>query len=115
MAVIRHWTDPVVREKARVRARDNRLRSRGRPPAIKDPALTPELQAHIVARSSSCTYCGRELAPPERTIDHVIPLELGGRHAVDNIVIACGPCNTSKGIRHAPRPRQSCATATEAT
>jgi 5-methylcytosine-specific restriction endonuclease McrA len=41
-----------------------------------------------------CAYCG-QMKP--LTIDHIVPLSKGGRHDIDNIVPACGSCNSSKG------------------
>jgi 5-methylcytosine-specific restriction endonuclease McrA len=43
----------------------------------------------------SCAYCGQK---PEHTLqmDHVIPLSKGGRHAIGNVLPACGPCNLTK-------------------
>jgi 5-methylcytosine-specific restriction endonuclease McrA len=33
------------------------------------------------------------------TIDHVIPLAHGGSHTLENFVLACLRCNSSKGTR----------------
>lgn len=41
-----------------------------------------------------CFYCG-ESRP--LTLEHVIPVCRGGRHAVGNLVLACVTCNSSKG------------------
>lgn len=46
--------------------------------------------------SSVCFYCG---AIEPITLDHVVPIALGGRHSIGNIVPACRPCNTSKKDR----------------
>jgi len=45
----------------------------------------------------TCQYCGRE--SKELTLDHVIPRRRGGKHAWDNVVSACIPCNRRKGGR----------------
>ena len=42
-----------------------------------------------------CQYCGA----PAENIDHVIPRSRGGRHAWDNVVAACRPCNARKEDR----------------
>lgn len=44
-----------------------------------------------------CQYCMQVF--PERllTIDHVIPKKFGGKTRWDNIVTACGPCNSTRG------------------
>jgi len=38
-------------------------------------------------------------------IDHVIPECLGGPTVATNLVLACRPCNRSRGWRHAVPPR----------
>lgn len=43
-----------------------------------------------------CSYCKKETGPKLRTIDHVIPLHLGGKHEIGNLRMACGSCNSSK-------------------
>lgn len=45
-----------------------------------------------------CLCCGRE--DVKLTIDHVIPIFLGGKHAADNIQPLCGPCNSRKKDKH---------------
>lgn len=40
-----------------------------------------------------CAYCGVE-AP--LTQDHIVPLSRGGGHVADNVVPACGSCNSRK-------------------
>lgn len=42
-----------------------------------------------------CQYCGTKTK--DLTIDHVIPRHRGGRHAWENLVSACRPCNHRKG------------------
>lgn len=44
-----------------------------------------------------CAHCG--VRPEQLHMDHVIPLKLGGRHAIGNIVPACQPCNSWKSAR----------------
>ena len=41
-----------------------------------------------------CAYCGVIDKPLQR--DCVLALSRGGRYTLENIVPACGPCNTSK-------------------
>lgn len=42
----------------------------------------------------TCRYCGCSDGPFE--IDHVFPWSRGGEHTVENLVIACKPCNRDK-------------------
>lgn len=43
-----------------------------------------------------CAYCD---ACAVLTQDHIIPLARGGRHAIGNLLPACGSCNSSKNDR----------------
>jgi 5-methylcytosine-specific restriction endonuclease McrA len=48
-----------------------------------------------------CFYCGCPVfTSAVRTIDHVVPLSLGGPHHVGNLVPACRKCNLSKHDRY---------------
>lgn len=44
----------------------------------------------------SCQYCG---CTRRLTLDHVLPLSKGGKHAWNNVVAACEQCNQRKGDR----------------
>lgn len=55
----------------------------------------PVVVGHIAfLYTQPCGYCG---ATENITIDHVVPLVRGGTHTVENLVAACGWCNSSKG------------------
>ena len=41
--------------------------------------------------------------PAYPTLDHVVPVSLGGHHSMDNAVLACLACNKRKGARVAPQ------------
>lgn len=45
----------------------------------------------------TCQYCGKETR--QLTIDHVIPRYREGKHAWENMVSACVPCNRHKAGR----------------
>lgn len=44
-----------------------------------------------------CTYCADRSGPFE--IDHIVPLIKDGSNDLDNLTVACRPCNRSKGGR----------------
>jgi 5-methylcytosine-specific restriction endonuclease McrA len=44
-----------------------------------------------------CYLCGESLTEDAATIDHVLPLALGGAHCANNVKIACKSCNSAKG------------------
>lgn len=45
-----------------------------------------------------CLCCGRD--DLKLTIDHVIPIFHGGKHAAENVQPLCGPCNSRKKDKH---------------
>lgn len=50
----------------------------------------------LVARDGgACHYCGAERVPLE--VEHRLPVTRGGGNELDNLVLACGPCNRAKG------------------
>ena len=50
-----------------------------------------------IRNNDFCWYCGCELPPSELTIDHVFPRSKGGDNNMDNIMMVCKSCNSSKG------------------
>jgi len=56
-----------------------------------------DVVAAVLARDGrSCVYCG---ATSKLGFDHRLPVSRGGKDTVSNLVVACGPCNSSKGAR----------------
>jgi hypothetical protein len=49
-----------------------------------------------VADNYACVYCGREMGKVQLTIDHFIPLEMGGANDTSNYLSACRKCNKDK-------------------
>ena len=59
--------------------------------------LPPVNRREIFRRDNhTCQYCG---STKHLTLDHVIPRSKGGIHTWDNVVTACGKCNSYKGDR----------------
>lgn len=46
-----------------------------------------------------CFYCGRDCTDGSFEIDHFYPLARGGKHELENLRIACMPCNRRKNAR----------------
>ena len=46
-------------------------------------------------KARPCYLC---LIAPSTTLDHIIPIKEGGRHAIGNLLGACKPCNCRKGM-----------------
>ena len=43
-----------------------------------------------------CLYCGKDCAPTDITLDHVLPKSRGGDSSPSNLVTCCKNCNTLK-------------------
>jgi 5-methylcytosine-specific restriction endonuclease McrA len=57
-----------------------------------------DIQLLYKQQKGKCYYCSKKVG--ERyDVDHVIPVSRGGRNDISNLVIACKPCNQSKGGR----------------
>lgn len=65
----------------------------------------PELRATLAeAQGWRCCYCGRRMSdtcrrPHSATLEHVVPLCLGGEDHPDNLAVACKRCNDLRGAR----------------
>lgn len=61
-------------------------------------AISGLVQQQIWVRDGfACMYCGRPMGEVMLTIDHFVPLELGGSNSPDNYLSACRRCNKDKG------------------
>ena len=60
------------------------------------PHIPINIQAAVKSRDGECcVYCGDTEGPFH--LDHIYPWSKGGEHSVDNLCVACAPCNCSKG------------------
>lgn len=50
-----------------------------------------------VADGCKCMYCGQPMGKVQLTIDHFVPLEMGGKNDPSNYLSACRKCNKNKG------------------
>lgn len=78
---------------ARNRAYSQRRRAMKQ--AADDGDVTTDFMVALYSYDQ-CVYCGAVTPESDRTVDHVIPLARGGRHARANLVMACRTCNVSK-------------------
>lgn len=68
-------------------------RKRGQTPQLID-------RAAIYSRDGGqCQLCGLPVLPKNRSLDHVVPLALGGAHTPENVQLAHLLCNQRKGKR----------------
>lgn len=65
----------------------------------RDPAwrqaIKPSLRQRVFDRDGEqCQYCGTKDGPWH--IDHIHPVSRGGSNTLENLTVACAPCNLSK-------------------
>ncbi|MBP3213759.1 MAG: HNH endonuclease [Bacteroidaceae bacterium] len=56
-----------------------------------------EFNVAKIKNNNYCWYCGKEMEPSKLTKDHVFPRCKGGVDDMDNIIMVCKTCNSSKG------------------
>jgi 5-methylcytosine-specific restriction endonuclease McrA len=65
----------------------------------KTSTVTSSEMLALKRKAKSCYYCG--IKTNALTFDHIQPLTKGGAHTLDNLIMACAPCNSRK---HAKDP-----------
>ena len=80
-------------EKVQEQDRRRKARIKG---ATVDGSVAAYWPALLRAYGGRCAYCA---APGKMTLDHVVPIALGGGHTATNVVPACAPCNLKKGTK----------------
>lgn len=53
----------------------------------------------------TCQYCGTEVNDSTATLDHVVPVSLGGKNTWTNLSTACKPCNWNKSNKTNIKPK----------
>ncbi|WP_145883715.1 RNA-guided endonuclease IscB [Streptomyces sp. BK340] len=104
---------PVVAVHVELAAFDTHALSAGRPlEGVEYQHGTlhgTEIREYLLAKwGRACVYCGTTGVP--LNVDHIRPRSRGGSSRVDNLAIACAPCNQAKGshavedfLRHRPK------------
>lgn len=79
----------------RARMLANIHKRRARILANGNNTLTKEDIELLFSTTNSCSYCSA--TGVKLTLDHIVPISRGGTNSPDNIALACGHCNSSKG------------------
>lgn len=66
-------------------------------PTPRRKAGYTKVKLKMYKKSNLCHWCGIKLIPSQATVDHVVPLSRGGLDHHNNRVLACEPCNRSRG------------------
>jgi 5-methylcytosine-specific restriction endonuclease McrA len=70
---------------------------------LQAPVVEKIDRAAIIARDRSiCHICGLRVAPADMSLDHLIPLALGGEHSARNLAVAHILCNKKRGKGYLP-------------
>lgn len=72
-------------------------RRRAREVSAINTLTIAEWREIVASYLGNCVYCGAYCQNPSQ--DHIVPLSKGGEHTADNVVPACGKCNSSKGSK----------------
>jgi hypothetical protein len=60
-------------------------------------SISKRLRFEVLRRDNhACRYCGGSAPDAKLTVDHVIPVALGGSDEPSNLVAACDACNSGK-------------------
>lgn len=60
-------------------------------------AVSKRVRFEVLRRDNhACRYCGATAPDVRITLDHVVPIALGGDDSPSNLVAACGDCNSGK-------------------
>ena len=81
--------DPDEASKRADRRREERLRAAPRERSYRQRIF--ERDGWI------CWICGEVVEPEDATLDHVVPVSLGGAHTPTNVRLAHGVCNSRRG------------------
>lgn len=65
--------------------------------ASKEMGAEKALRTAHKIHGGDCFYCKKPIKKGEATIDHAEPERLGGGKSIQNLIIACKPCNAAKG------------------
>lgn len=84
--------DGVLHPRQKQRWEQMARNENGRAPLARDVR-----QSVLLRDGEVCRYCGTTDGPWH--IDHVHPVSRGGTDALENLAVACAPCNLSKGSK----------------
>ena len=62
-----------------------------------DGTITREFLAELFSNSHYCPYCSVYYTKQNpKTLDHLEPIALGGKHSASNVIVCCHACNIKK-------------------
>lgn len=68
-------------------------------------SVSKRLRYEVLRRDNhTCRYCGASAPDVRLTVDHVLPVALGGTDDATNLVAACADCNSGKSSSSPDQP-----------
>lgn len=64
-----------------------------------DGSVTVDVVKEMWLSTLECVYCGRELTEYNKSLEHMLPMSLGGEHSIRNVIVVCRLCNETKRAR----------------
>ncbi|OYV54240.1 MAG: hypothetical protein B7Z76_15265, partial [Acidiphilium sp. 20-67-58] len=81
--------------------RDSANRRRARLAKAEGNYSNEDIQKIFIQQKGKCIICLVKFTKEKKyTIDHIMPLHLGGSNDVSNLQLVCKGCNSRKGHRH---------------
>ncbi len=93
VSVYNKWYIQTEHGRAITKYKIHRRRKR----VVAVPYTAEQLKSRLRRFGDACVYCG---SAKKKSIDHLIPIALGGLDCMENLVPACGPCNAKKNKLH---------------
>lgn len=94
----RKYTAMYYRQTEKYKLDNRQKHYKKRNPKLKADYTIADIQLLLATLSGRCAYCDNSIIG-QYTIDHIIPLSLGGQDKLKNITLCCHSCNSSKGDR----------------
>ena len=66
----------------------------------RDSDVTSRQLLELEQNATHCYWCETPLIDKVVHIDHYMPLKLGGKHTINNLVMTCSTCNLKKNAKH---------------
>ena len=87
-------------ERGKANAKVSKHRRRARIAKVGGGFTTANVRDLYASQSASCYYCSTSIEEGYH-IEHMVPISKGGSNWIDNICLACVPCNRTKGVKTA--------------
>jgi 5-methylcytosine-specific restriction endonuclease McrA len=94
------WVEPISNSSNRftyeLGRAQNRYERQLRVLAAEGKYSSKDIDAIYQKQRGQCRYCKKRLTKTNTTIDHIVPIVLGGSHWPSNLCLACRKCNGKK-------------------